>query len=365
MAKRIPPIARVRLARSAGRILALPALMVIVGAAAAGVTALGPVTVEPIIRALVVAAGAVLVGWGILIGLRPMTAGLDVEEAAVRLHWLGGERIYVLTPGPVTRVRLRGADASKLRSRSGGFGWILGAARLRDEEDIEAIRLAPTESAILIPTERGRLAIAPRAQDELLDALSRAARARQRLEELATPTPIEPTEPAPRTDAQLVEQATVEPEPHVLTGIERAELEDRLGRQQVEARLRAAAGPHAPPVEAVPSAAEAPAAEPTRRRWRGGRPGGVTLGRPRPSVAFVLLPLLGAGVVWGAASTFGRLPEAGTDLGRLTSLALVLAGPATSIGAIMARAWWPRIVGVVVTSGLVAAVFVGRSLLGS
>jgi hypothetical protein len=90
----------------------------------------------------------------------------------------------------------------------------------------------------------------------------------------------------------------------------------------------------------------------------------VRIGRPRPSAAFVLLPLLGTGGVWLAASLTGRLPEPGTELGRLTSLGLVLAGPATSVGAIMARQWWPRLVGVVVTSGLAAAVFVGRSLLG-
>jgi hypothetical protein len=359
MAKRIPPIARIRLARATGRILALPGLMVVIGAAAAGAMGLGLVAAEPIVRTLVIVAGALLVGWGAIIALRPMTARLDVEEAAVRLHWLGGEQIYVLTPGPVTRVRLRGADSSKLRSRSGGLGWTLGRARLRDEEDIEAIRLAPSETAILIPTERGRLAIAPRSQDELLDALSRAARARQRLEELATAPPVETTAPEPATEATPGAPAS-EAEPHVLTGIERAELEDRLGREQLEARVRAEAETHAPPAESAEPAAPTTDTEPKPRRWRGR----VTIGRPRPSVAFVLLPLLGAGVVWGAASILGRLPEPGTDLGRLTSLGLVLAGPATSIGAIMARAWWPRIVGVVVASGLVAAVFVGRSLLG-
>jgi len=357
MAKRVPPIARIKLARSTGRILALPGLMVVIGGVAAGVMALDLAAVEPVVRALVTAAGAVLVGWGVLIALRPMTARLDVEEAAVRLHWFGGERIYVLTPGPVTRVRLRGAESSRLRSRSGGLGWTLGPARLRDEEDIEAIRLAPSETAILIPTERGRLAIAPRSQQDLLDALSRAARARQRLEELAMAAPIEPTEPEPESAA-----AVAEPEPHVLTGIERAELEERLGREELEARLRAEAESQAQaaPAEALDSMPTAAVAEPKQRRWRGR----VGLRRPRPSVAFVLLPLVGAGIVWGVASILGRLPEPGTDLGRLTSLALVLAGPATSIGAIMARAWWPRIVGVVVTSGLVAAVFVGRSLLG-
>ena len=89
------------------------------------------------------------------------------------------------------------------------------------------------------------------------------------------------------------------------------------------------------------------------------------LGRPRPSAAFVLLPLLGAGAVWGAATALGRLPEPGSDLARLAALGLVLGGPATSIGAIMARAWWPRLVGIVVTGGLAASVFVGRALFGA
>jgi hypothetical protein len=41
-----------------------------------------------------------------------------------------------------------------------------------------------------------------------------------------------------------------------------------------------------------------------------------------------------------------------------------MAGPATSVGAIMALAWWPRLVGVVVAGGLAASVFIGRSLIG-
>jgi hypothetical protein len=53
-----------------------------------------------------------------------------------------------------------------------------------------------------------------------------------------------------------------------------------------------------------------------------------------------------------------------TDIARLTALGLVLAGPAASVGAIMALAWWPRLVGIVVAGGLVASVLVGRVLLG-
>jgi hypothetical protein len=100
-----------------------------------------------------------------------------------------------------------------------------------------------------------------------------------------------------------------------------------------------------------------PEASPRRRRRIG-------LRRPRPALAFVVLPLVGAGAALAVGTATGRMPEASTDLGRLTLLALVMAGPATSIGAIMALAWWPRLVGIVVAGGLVAAVFIGRSLIG-
>ena len=107
--------------------------------------------------------------------------------------------------------------------------------------------------------------------------------------------------------------------------------------------------------EEVPIVAAAPARE--RRRIR--------LGQPGVRAAFVVLPMLGAGVAWGVGVATGNLPQPGSDLARLTSLALVMAGPATSVGAVMALAWWPRLVGVVVTGGLVASVFIGRALLGA
>ena len=111
-----------------------------------------------------------------------LSVRLDVGESAVQVSWIGGSRLYVLSPGPVTRVRLRGANASRLRVRSGVFGWSLGRAVLRGEEPIHIVRLAPTATAILVPTDHGRLAIAPARDEDLLDALSRAARARQQLE---------------------------------------------------------------------------------------------------------------------------------------------------------------------------------------
>ena len=94
---------------------------------------------------------------------------------------------------------------------------------------------------------------------------------------------------------------------------------------------------------------------------RGTAPHVGRLALPRRSTAFALLPLVGAGAVWGAAT---MRPPAGraTDLAKLAALALVLSGPATSLGAIVARTWWPRLVGVVVAGGLVASAFIGRAL---
>jgi hypothetical protein len=58
------------------------------------------------------------------------------------------------------------------------------------------------------------------------------------------------------------------------------------------------------------------------------------------------------------------MPAPGTELGRITALALVLAGPVTTVAAIMARVYWPRIAAVVIAGGLATALFVGRALLG-
>jgi hypothetical protein len=362
MSNRVTPIARIRLARSLPRLLTAPLLVGLAGGAAiaAGLAVLGGT------GGLVLAgAGALLVLVGLLAALLLLSVRLEVEESALGVTWLGGGRIYPLTAGPVTRVRLRGPNASRLRARSGALGWGIGRARLRDQEPIEVVRLAPTATAILVPTERGRLAIAPASEGELLDALSRAARARQRLDALTEP------EPAPEAPPPAAEP----PPPPPLTGIERAMLErqladDRAAAEAAEAAAaaadaeRAAAAAAEPPVEAPPSPLPVPAVAAPRGRAARVRQR-VAIPRPRPNVALVFLPLIGAGAAWGAGLAVGRMPDPGTDLARLTSLALVLAGPATSVGAIMALAWWPRIVGVVVAGGLAASVFIGRALIGA
>lgn len=372
MSSRVPPMARIALARSPLRLLGLPVLLVLAAAGLVILAAAGPLRAGEVAWYAALAIAGLLALVAVVIAVRLLSIRLDVEEAAVHLHWLGGGRRYPLAPGPVTRVRLRGENASRLRARSRWLGWGLGRARLRDEEDVEVVRLARTATVILVPTERGRLAIAASSEDDLIDALSRAARARQRLGQLAATAPTAAAgtpdlEAGPATEPDAPEPLP-EPEPQVLTGIERALLEERLAREREEAEAAPTLPVPAatiPESRALPAGTDAGAAPARPARWRARGRGIPRVGRPRPSAAFVLVPLVGAGIVWGAATALGRLPDPTSDLGRLTSLALVLAGPATSVGAIMARAWWPRVVGVVVTSGLAASVFIGRALLGA
>ena len=343
MADRSAPIARIRLSRSLPRLLALPLLTLAAGGAA---IAAGLLLVPGVAGTAVAILGLVVVLVAVGGTIFLLSVRVDVEDAAICVGWLGGERIYPLSPGPVTRVRLRGESASRLRALRGGIGWQLGAATLRDEEAIEVVRLAPTETAIIVPTERGRLAIAAEDEGALLDALTRAARERQRFETLTRET---------TPDTRPADQPRIVVAAAVMTGMERAPHE----RGPVE--LRAAE------TVAVPAAAPSWASEavgPTARRWRRPLPGLRRAPRPAPSAALLLLPLAGAGAAWLLATSTGRMPDPGTDLGRLTALGLVLAGPVTTVGAIVARVWWPRIVAVVVAGGLATAVFVGRSLLG-
>jgi len=368
-------IARVRLARSLPRLLALPVLLIAAGVAlpAAGLLWVGGVT-----GLAMAVGGAFLVLLGLLAAAVPLSVGVHVEQSVVRVSWLFGRQVHLLTPGSLTRIHLRGEGASRLRGGF-GFGWALGRAVLRDQEEIHVVRLAPTESVILIPTARGRLAIATSDEAHLIETLTSAAQARARAAE-------ELLESAPAAEEELPAPAAEEFDPRLLTGIERELYEEWVVRgqaQAIEDAARAAQPPMAPgaPVDA-PVSDPAPAAEPRRifgrPSWasrRAGAPSTISvraapgrmralpISRPRPSWLLPIIPLAAAGAAWAVGVYVGEMPQSGSDGARLTALALVLAGPGTTIGAIMARTWWPRISGVVVTGGLVASIFIGRSLL--
>jgi hypothetical protein len=354
-------IAQVRLARSTWRLLLPPAILAAVGllliAAASRLTESGSAG----IAALVTGGVAILVA--ILFAASLLSVRLEVDLAVLRLHWLGGERRYVLLRGPVTRIAVRGPSASQLRPRFGMLGWGLGAARLRNSEEIELIRLAPSRSVIAVPTDRGRLAIAPASEDELLAALAGAARVKQRLDEMTGRFGQRPTIRAEPVAVALI--------PPALTGIERALLEARLAAERAaaappETGIPPAAEPGEEALEAVPRAgARRPRRVRPRPRTEWSRPAwmaALAARRPSGSLLVTLVPMFASVLVWATAGLSGRLGD-DTNSTRLLILSVALAGPVATLGALMARAAWPRLVGLVLLSGLGALLLIGRSLI--
>jgi hypothetical protein len=302
MAGSTVPIAPIPLARSRTRLLGAPLILV-----AAGVVAVAGGAVLGDMRGIgLVAAGLVVVALGCYLAVKLMSVRLEVEVATLRLRWLGGERRYTLVRGPVTRVALRGREAARLRPGFGAFGWGLGRARLRRSERIELVRLARTSTMILVPTDRGRVGVAPASEQHLLNALAAAARIQQRLDEVAERARAfvvpdagarQAVEPQPAaTDAETAGPPTGAGR-RVLTGIERTLLEERLAADRAAALLAAEAERQAAMEAAadatrmaafLPAETATPAPAPAarlRRRGRWQRPAWLPFGRATAAAA--------------------------------------------------------------------------------
>lgn len=349
---------RIRLARAPLRLMALPAalalsgpLLVAVGGAAGGTAQLA-----------LLALGVALVILGLWLGLVVLSLRLEVELAELRLRWWGGERRYALARGPVTRVVLRGENASSLQPRIGLLGWALGPARLRGDERIEVVRLALTRSAIVVPTDRGRLAIAAASEEQLIAALTAAARVKQRLDEV-TGRLADLDRVAPAQKSVGVPEAEPVPAPHVLTGIERQLLEERLAAERaaadaVETERQAAAAAATVPGSSQRVATTTDRARRRREPIRWTRPAWLRMRRPNIPLLIIAAPTLAAGVALVVAALSGGIE--GRE--RMLTVALVLAGPASTAMAVAARAWWPRLVGLVIVTSLTALILVARAL---
>jgi hypothetical protein len=394
------PIARIPLARSTRRLLSPPLILFVAGCAAIA----GGVQLGDVMGIGLVAAGLVVAALSIALATMLLSVRLDVEIATLRLRWLGGERRYTLVRGPVTRVALRGSEAARLRPRFGALGWALGRARLRGNEVVDVVRLSPSASMILVPTDRGRVGVAPASEQQLLAALAAAARIQQRLDEVAgrarafaTPdrqeqaaAAVQASEqhaiPLPIATASAEAPAAVR---RVLTGIERTLLEERLAADRAAALLAAEAERRAAADAARMAAfsAEAPAAGATavtapsrvRRRGQWQRPAWMArreLGRPaalerRPfpvptdrllAYGLAVTPAVVAGAVWLAAAVNGRLDMPIEQL-RPVAVALLAAGPAGALAGLAAQTWFPRLVGLVAITALAALSLIGRGLL--
>ncbi len=358
MPERTIAIARVPLARAPLRLAAAPLFLL----AAAGVAAGAGLKLGTAAGIALLAAAAVLGVLSLYLAIILLSVRLDVEVAGLRVRWIGGSRRYVLARGPVTRVLVRGDGSARLRPRFGALGWAIGPARLRGSEGIEVVRLAPTATLILVPTDQGRLAIAATSERELIAALGAAARVQQRLDAAGGGAaaasrrgPPPALEPRPAPFVQDV---------RLMTGIERAQLEERLAAERAAAlaaaeaeRLARQAGagevrPTAPPTAEMESVAAAAREQP--------KPSG--LGPTRP-VAVVLagLPALAAGGLWVGAGLAGALPAHAAL--RPVALATALAA-AGLLGALIAARWFPRLLGLVSITSLAALALIGRALIG-
>jgi hypothetical protein len=370
MPERTLPIARIRLARAPLRLL-LPSLILLATAA----TAAGAgIVLGSLVGLGLVVAAAVLAVLSLLLAAIVLSVRLDVEVATLRLRWLGGQRRYALARGPVTRVLLRGDGAARLRLRFGALGWALGPAILRDSERIDLVRLAPTASIILVPTDQGRLGVAASSEAELIAALGAAARVQQRLDEATGHVPVPLPSPAAPAQPSAVAGPPLIPEGRLLTGIERTMLEERLAVERAAALAAAeaerqaalaaaeAAVPAAPPV-AEPSIAAPAAARPLPSR----APRAISLpewmrrAEVLSAIAMAALPVVGAAAVWLAAFVLGRQPVTEAEL-RPVLLALFLVAGGV-LGVVVARTWFPRLAGLVSVSAIFSLVLIGRALL--
>jgi hypothetical protein len=443
MNEQVVAIAPIPLERSTGRILAVSALLLIAGVVAVG----GGVNVGGLVGIGLVAAGLMVAALSMYLAAMLLTVRLDVEVATLRLRWLGGERRYTLVRGPVTRVALTGDEAARVRPRFGALGWAVGRARLRRDEEIDIVRLAPTHSMILVPTDRGRLGIAPTSEEHLLSALAAAARIQQRLDDVAERARAFMDLPRSGEVTARLEPTAAPDGRRMLTGIERQLLEERMAAERAAALDRAEAermvvaqaaeaaamitatgeiAPAAPPMSpdrrqlrqrlaawiAARRAAPPPAGEVAATATTLDAAVAVTPDEPIPvpepmvppepaavadpiaaagavhvaeppaapaapaastrstvrddqllAFGLALTPVIGAGLIWLIAYLRGDLSMSVEEL-RPIALALLAVGPAGALAALAARAWYPRLQGLVTITALTALVLVGRVLLG-
>jgi hypothetical protein len=124
--------------------------------------------------AVTIAAAAVLL-YVVLLALHVLSLRLELHPGEVHVASLITRRRHALSQGRVTRLRVeprRGIFGTQL----GGFGIELGRGTDPQHRDLEVIRLLPASTMIVIPTDRGRLAVRPASEPALLRALELAAR---------------------------------------------------------------------------------------------------------------------------------------------------------------------------------------------
>lgn len=255
------PVA-ISLARDARHTMAGPALLVLIGLAI-GVpgTGLGlALGITPVVL-LAAVVGITLAVIGVSMAVRTRSLKLVVEVDYLHLTGIGVDRRYHLAHGSLSRVATSGPSGAQLRMRPTALGWAVGQSTLGSGERIDVIRLGATPSLILVPTEGGRVALAPAVEADLIQALMGAAQTRSEREPAPAPPPAAPmpasvpasvptalvptasvvTPPISTVGTAVIAAAVAPPIPRApepeaprrpLTGIERMALEEQMALER-------------------------------------------------------------------------------------------------------------------------------------
>lgn len=359
------PLARVELARDARTTLVLPAALGLFGIGLVAVAVLflgGPAMFGT------AALGVLVAGFGAWIALRTRSLRLVVETDYLHLTGIRVDRRYHLAHGDLKRVATAGPTGVRLRTRPSTLGLGMGRTTLGVDEHVEVIRLGATPSVILVPTERGRVAVAPASEAVLVQALMGAARTRAERPALrpapvvgpmgpplgpigaaispvgtaaassvigpvssasaavpgTSPLGVPPLRPPVAPAASpAAPPAAVQPRP--MTGIERMALEERMATERrtalTGARSEQAAASLASMAAINPRVAAAPAsALPVSRPWRASPPPTATtvpVPTPGATIAAVATAATAAGAAAAATRAVPATLTAGTPARRL------------------------------------------------
>lgn len=158
---------RIRLAKDPLRIAAVIALRGIVGGLGLWT---GWVTTG-VIGTVVLAAGALVTAYALVLAAWAVSVHIEVRPGQVELDWWLRRNRHALARGHITRLRPARRGTGRLRAPFHTLGLQLGPGRLGPVEHLTILRLARDATLITIPTEVGRLALAPANPQALVNAL--------------------------------------------------------------------------------------------------------------------------------------------------------------------------------------------------
>ncbi len=405
-------VAEIALARNPVRVLAVPALLVVVGLALAG---LGLVVVGQATGLAMAVLGAIVAIGGVVLAARAMTVQLFVEVDYLHLKAIGLDRRYHLAPGQLSRLATTGPRRVKLGAALPGTPRLTSRTALAAGEHDRGHSVRPDAIGGPGPHRAraggGRRQVRERAGGGAHGRLpypghascgragpGRLASRQPRSHQKRSSRPRQHS--SPRSWRRPLRPRPLAPPARPLTGIERMWMEERLVQErraaltgareeQAAAGMSAASAALSParvspvplpsPVAAVaavaiPQAAPAPApriAATTvvvpriaRPRRRPARPQARRVAAPAltPNLLLLAAPLLGALAIWIASVVIVQpTQDAGLDpLGA----ALLLSGPIAVLAIWMAQSRWPRLAGLSSVAALVALLLVGRALIG-